>query len=311
MEQSNLKNLSVVVEGKDISFLVGGWISKIFVDGLHVIAAVPKDIGVVEALRPISHHLIGVVPRRRFLLHISSCAEIEKKAPLQKHILYSVSHMEIQSDLMNEQVYTFKRCVLQEVLEQNDNVQSLKQNIVSYLVWSQLKLRVLLNGISPTKKIAIISISKWIIIGKLITFYVDLIQREGAKLMTEIEIDGLPATALELAAQSAVSKGHENATVENGPWMITLDAPSFISVMQHAHNSALREEVYHAYITQASSGDLDTTPIINQILKLRLEKAKLLNYNNYVGVCMETKMAIVDIPEELLERLRSASWNDV
>ncbi|MBA0739528.1 hypothetical protein Gogos_012789, partial [Gossypium gossypioides] len=51
--------------------------------------------------------------------------------------------------------------------------------------------------------------------------------------------------------------------------------------MQHARNCALREEVYRAYITRASSGDLDNTPIINQILKLRLEKVKLLNYNNY------------------------------
>ncbi|GMI68734.1 thimet metalloendopeptidase 2 [Hibiscus trionum] len=130
------------------------------------------------------------------------------------------------------------------------------------------------------------------------------------KLITDKkEIDGLPATALGLAAQSAVSKGHENATAENGPWMITLDAPSFISVMQHACNRDLREEVYRAYITRASSGDLDNTPIINQILKLRLEKAKLLNYNNYAEVSMATKMATVDKAEELLEKLRSASWN--
>ncbi|XP_022740421.1 probable cytosolic oligopeptidase A [Durio zibethinus] len=130
------------------------------------------------------------------------------------------------------------------------------------------------------------------------------------KLITDKkEIDGLPATALGLAAQTAVSKGHENATAENGPWVITLDAPSFISVMQHARNRALREEVYRAYVTRASSGDLDNTPIINQILKLRLEKAKLLNYNNYAEVSMATKMATVDQAEELLEKLRSASWN--
>ncbi len=54
--------------------------------------------------------------------------------------------------------------------------------------------------------------------------------------------------------------------------------------MQHAWNRALREEVYCAYITRASSGDLDNTEIINQILKLRLEKAKLLNFNNYAEV---------------------------
>lgn len=66
--------------------------------------------------------------------------------------------------------------------------------------------------------------------------------------------------------------------------MITLDAPSFMAVMQHAKNRTLREEVYRAYVSRASSGDLDNTAIIDQILKLRLEKAKLLGYNNYAEV---------------------------
>ncbi|KAJ4840424.1 hypothetical protein Tsubulata_009264 [Turnera subulata] len=130
------------------------------------------------------------------------------------------------------------------------------------------------------------------------------------KLVTDKkEIEGLPATALGLAAQTAVSKGHKDATAENGPWIITLDAPSFMSVMQHARNRGLREEVYRAYVTRASSGDLDNTPIIDEILKLRLEKAKLLNYNNYAEVSMATKMATVEKAEELLEKLRTASWD--
>lgn len=123
------------------------------------------------------------------------------------------------------------------------------------------------------------------------------------------EIEGLPATALGMAAQAAVSKGHENATAENGPWVITLDAPSYIAVMQHARNRSLREEVYRAYVTRASSGDLDNTSIIDQTLKLRLEKADLLNYKNYAEVSMATKMATIEKAKELLEELRSASWN--
>ncbi|KAM7520324.1 hypothetical protein LguiB_019286 [Lonicera macranthoides] len=130
------------------------------------------------------------------------------------------------------------------------------------------------------------------------------------KLITDKkDIEGLPASALGLGAQTAVSKGHENATAENGPWVITLDAPSFMSVMQHAKNRTLREEVYRAYVTRAASGELDNTPVIEQILKLRLENAKLLGYNNYAEVSMATKMATVDKAEELLEKLRSASWD--
>ena len=79
-------------------------------------------------------------------------------------------------------------------------------------------------------------------------------------------------------------KGNENATADTGPWLITLDAPSYLPVMQHAKNRALREEVYRAYLSRASSGDLDNTAIIDQILKLRLEKAKLLGYSNYAEV---------------------------
>ncbi|CAH1444157.1 unnamed protein product [Lactuca virosa] len=99
--------------------------------------------------------------------------------------------------------------------------------------------------------------------------------------------------------------GHENATAENGPWVFTLDAPSFMSIMQHAKNRALRREVYDVYITRSSVGRLDNTPVIEQILKLRLEKAKLIGYNNYAEVSMATKMAIVSKAEELLEKLRN------
>ncbi|KAJ6722230.1 CYTOSOLIC OLIGOPEPTIDASE A-RELATED [Salix koriyanagi] len=100
------------------------------------------------------------------------------------------------------------------------------------------------------------------------------------KLITDKkDIEGLPATSLGLAAQTAVSKGHTDATVENGPWIITLDAPKF-------------------YVS-----------IIDEILKLRLEKAKLLGYNNYAEVSMATKMATVEKAEELLEKLRKASWD--
>ncbi|KFK25326.1 hypothetical protein AALP_AA8G098300 [Arabis alpina] len=130
------------------------------------------------------------------------------------------------------------------------------------------------------------------------------------KLITDKkEIEGLPPSALGLFAQAAVSKGHENATADNGPWLITLDAPSYLPVMQHAKNRALREELYRAYLSRASSGDLDNTAIIDQILKLRLEKAKLLGYKNYAEVSMATKMATVETADELLEKLRVASWD--
>ncbi|KAA8550258.1 hypothetical protein F0562_001942 [Nyssa sinensis] len=130
------------------------------------------------------------------------------------------------------------------------------------------------------------------------------------KLITDMkDIEGLPASALDMAAQMAESKGYEKATAENGPWVVTLDGPSYRSVMQHAKNRSFREEVFRAYVTRASDGDLNNTPIIERILELRLEKAKLLGYNNYAEVSMEKKMATIDKAEELIEKLHTASWN--
>ncbi|RZC94506.1 hypothetical protein C5167_026238 [Papaver somniferum] len=115
------------------------------------------------------------------------------------------------------------------------------------------------------------------------------------KLITDKkDIDGLPASALALAAQMAATKGHEKATAEDGPWLITLDRPSFQSVMHHSRSRSLREEVYRARITRASVGETDNSPIIDEILKLRLEKAKLLGYNNY-GEC--TYSFLVDLED--------------
>lgn len=130
------------------------------------------------------------------------------------------------------------------------------------------------------------------------------------KLITDKkDIEGLPLTALGLAAQTAASKGYEGATAENGPWIITLDIPSYLPVQQHARDRSLREELYRAYVTRASTGKLDNTPVIDQILRLRLERAKLLGYNNYAEVSMAMKMATVEKAEELLENIRSASWD--
>jgi oligopeptidase A len=62
-------------------------------------------------------------------------------------------------------------------------------------------------------------------------------QQAVKKLVTDIsELQGLPPTALGLAAQQARSAGHEEATAEAGPWLLTLDFPSYYPVMTHAKN---------------------------------------------------------------------------
>ena len=130
------------------------------------------------------------------------------------------------------------------------------------------------------------------------------------KLTQKEEVDGLPPSALSLAAQSARAEGEENATAETGSWVITLDYPSYVPFMKFNTNQELREKLYRAFVTRASQGELNNNPIIERILKLRQEKAALLDYSSYAELSLARKMApSVEAVEELLEELRSVSYD--
>eukprot|EP00798_Chlamydomonas_sp_ICE-L_P012620 gene12620-15848_t len=123
------------------------------------------------------------------------------------------------------------------------------------------------------------------------------------------DADGLPASALGLAAQQAQKEvGHEGATAEEGPWLFTLDFPSYQPVMMHAKNRGLREEMYRAFASRASTGEQDNAPIIEKVLTLKQEKAKLLGFPNFAELSMASKMATLETAESLLEELRSKSF---
>lgn len=129
-------------------------------------------------------------------------------------------------------------------------------------------------------------------------------------LTEQDEVDGLPPSLKSLAAQAARAAGEENATPEAGPWRITLDFPSFGPFMQHSTRRDLREKLYKAFISRASSGDLDNSPLIERILQLRQEEAKLLGFNSYAELSLASKMApSIEAVENLLEELRSASYD--
>src|SRR5262249_32354459 len=135
--------------------------------------------------------------------------------------------------------------------------------------------------------------------------------RAGALgLRSSEEVDGWRRSLLERAAQAARQAGDETATADTGPWRITLDAPSYVPFMQHGRRRDLRERLYRAFVTRASSGAHDNTSLLDRILRLRREQAALLGFASYAEVSLYTKMAPdVAAVERLLGELREASWN--
>ncbi len=126
------------------------------------------------------------------------------------------------------------------------------------------------------------------------------------------DMEGTPLSLRRLASSAynqTKTEGEPESTPENGPWRITLEVPLFDPFMRNCPNRELRREVYMAYVSRASSGEFDNTPLCEEILSLRREKAHLLGFDNFAQMSLSEKMA--STPEavlEMLESLREPSW---
>ena len=115
----------------------------------------------------------------------------------------------------------------------------------------------------------------------------------------EKDLAGLPASNIAVAAEEAKAMGKE------GKWVFTLHAPSRLPFLTYADNRDLREKMYKAYTNIANNNDEnDNKAIINQILKLRLQKAKLFGFDSFAAYQMDNVMAkTVEDAEELLYKV--------
>ena len=127
-------------------------------------------------------------------------------------------------------------------------------------------------------------------------------------------IAGLPERAREALAQAAREAGDchadgSEASAERGPWRLGLDMPRYVPVLSHADDRQLRETLYRAHVSRASSRELDNTPLIQEILELRQQQAQRLGYAHWAELSLAGKMA-EDVPavEALLEELRAAAY---
>ena len=129
---------------------------------------------------------------------------------------------------------------------------------------------------------------------------------------SEQELTGIPADVSQTAAEAAQTDGKSG-------WKFTLHAPSYLPVLQYADNRALREKMYHAYLTRAAEfehPEWNNAPLIEKILKLRDEEAKLLGYNNFAELSLVPKMAkspqqVLDFLNDLAKRAKPYAEKDV
>ena len=131
------------------------------------------------------------------------------------------------------------------------------------------------------------------------------------KITDRTELAGLPDDIMEAAREGASQIGEEG-------WLLTLRAPCYFPVMQYAEDRALRERLYFAHQTRASEiGDAryDNSPLIDRLLALKREAARLLGHDSHSHVSLVTKMAespdaVIAFLENLATRARPFAERD-
>ena len=100
------------------------------------------------------------------------------------------------------------------------------------------------------------------------------------------QTNGLPSGVRDQAREKAAELGKE------GKFAFTLHKPSLIPFLTYSTERALREEIYKAYLNRCNNGnEYDNKQLINDFVRLRVEKAKLLGYDSYAAYVISNEMA--------------------
>ncbi|MFT7033396.1 MAG: peptidyl-dipeptidase Dcp [Cyclobacteriaceae bacterium] len=130
-------------------------------------------------------------------------------------------------------------------------------------------------------------------------------------LEDESDLAGIPTGIKAQAAATAKEEGQE------GKWLFSLQAPSYIPFVEYADKRELREKMFRAFVSKSFKGnEYDNQENIIQIVTLRAELAELLSYPTYADYVLEERMAetpskVNSFLEELLDKSLAKAQNEV
>ena len=121
-------------------------------------------------------------------------------------------------------------------------------------------------------------------------------------LTDSAELEGLPAAVAAAASAEAQSAGISareamklsgaDHVSEGGPWLFTLQNQSYVPFMTYSARRDLREKMFNAYSSRGNHGnESDNNQVVIDIMRLRIEKARLLGYETPSEFILSDKMA--------------------
>ncbi len=133
------------------------------------------------------------------------------------------------------------------------------------------------------------------------------------RVVDEAELAGLPANAVDRAAADA-------REAQLSGWLFKLDQPTYLTIMTCAESVQLRRDIYEAWVTRASelgpsAGRFDNNPLVDEILPLRHELARLLGFETFADYALATRMAksrqqVLGFLDDLARRCRPAATQE-
>ena len=118
----------------------------------------------------------------------------------------------------------------------------------------------------------------------------DLAEKYAPQLSDTVvmETGGMKGQRKELpkAVRDAAQEGNDDK------FIFTLHKPSLIPFLTYSQNRELREKIYKAYLNRGNNENKhDNKAIINDMIRLRIEKANLLGYKSYADYVTSEQMA--------------------
>ncbi|MBQ1782723.1 MAG: M3 family metallopeptidase [Gammaproteobacteria bacterium] len=99
------------------------------------------------------------------------------------------------------------------------------------------------------------------------------------------QLAGLSDAEIQMAAEEAKAKGLE------GKYLLPITNTTRQPVLMSLKDRALRQKVWEASANRAISGDTDNRPLVQRMIEIRAERAKLLGFNNWAEYSLEPQMA--------------------
>lgn len=166
-----------------------------------------------------------------------------------------------------------------------------------------------------------------------------------ALALSDEQLAGIPDSGLALLKAAADTQRSQQSdpadpsTTHASRHTATLDVPVYLTIMTHADDRDLREQLYRAYVTRASEftsdgnkhdssshnrtednslnePSLNNADIMVEILRLRTRKAALVGFDNYAELSLSTKMAedvaqVEQFLRQLADKATTAAQQDL